>query len=296
MARQVKLDNRQLINHLSDKGVTFHKTTKGQAITFLDKNNYYYKLSAFRKNFKKVGDEYVNLDFGHLQDLAALDMKLRNILLGIAINVEHFIKVELSKQINNNTKEDGYSIIADFKNSEYGSYYEFTRSKFKNSRYQGDMYEKRKHDYPYWALLEHMDYGCLMKFVAFYYEKYEPKSLKKAYELGDNVRHIRNACAHNSVFILNVFKDDNKLPNVTATVSTLAKQTNTLKYKNYKKVNDLLSLFSLARSYCSQPVRDYQKQFIQEFVVRARRNEEDYRRNVELTKMMVIFERIVDIL
>lgn len=42
MARQVKLDNRQLINHLSDKGVTFHKTTKGQAITFLDKNNYYY--------------------------------------------------------------------------------------------------------------------------------------------------------------------------------------------------------------------------------------------------------------
>ncbi|HFR3473727.1 TPA: Abi family protein, partial [Streptococcus suis] len=73
-------------------------------------------------------------------------------------------------------------------------------------------------------------------------------------------------------------------------------QTNTLKYKNYKKVNDLLSLFSLARTYCSQPVRDYQKQFIKEFVVRARRNEEDYRRNVELTKMMVIFERIVDIL
>lgn len=296
MARQAKLNNRQLINHLSDKGVTFNKISKGQAITFLDRNNYYYKLSAFRKNFKKVDDKYIDLDFNHLQDLASLDMRLRNILLGIAINVEHFIKVEISRQINNNPKEDGYSIIAEFKNSEYKTYYEITRNKFKHSRYQGNMYEKRKHDYPYWALLEHMDYGCLMKFVAFYYEKYKPKSLKKAYELGDNARHIRNACAHNSVFILNVFKDDNKLPNVTATVSTLAKQTDTLKYKNYKKVNDLLSLFSLARSYCSQPVRDYQKQFIKEFIDRARRNEEDYKRNVELTKMMIIFEKIVDIL
>ena len=135
-----------------------------------------------------------------------------------------------------------------------------------------------------------------MKFVSFYYEKYKPKSLKKAYELGENARHIRNACAHNSVFILNVFKDDNKLPNVAATVSTLAKQTDTLKYKNYKKVNDLISLFSLAKSYCSQPVRDHQKESIEKFIIRARRNEEDYKRNVELTKMMIIFEKIVDIL
>lgn len=296
MARQVKLNNRELVNHLEAKGVTFNKITKGQAIIFLERNNYYYKLSSFRKNFKKKDDRYIGLDFGHLQDLASLDMKLRNTLLGIAINVEHFIKVELSRQINNNPSEDGYSIIAEFKNSEHGQYYEITRKKFKNSRYQGNMYEKRKHDYPYWALLEHMDYGCLMKFVAFYYEKYEPRSLKKAYELGDNARHIRNACAHNSVFLLNVFQDDNKLPNVTATVSTLAKQTGTLKYKNYKKVNDLISLFSLARTYCSEPVREYQKQFIQEFILRARRNEKDYQRNVELTKMMIIFEKIVDIL
>lgn len=296
MARQKKLDNRQLINHLSDKGVTFNKISKGDAIIFLDKNNYYYKLSAFRKNFKKVDDKYIDLDFSYLQDLASLDMRLRNILLGIAINVEHFIKVELSRQINSNPDEDGYKILADFKNSEYQKFYNITRDKFRNSRYQGNMYEKRKHDYPYWALLEHMDYGCLMKFVAFYYEKHKPKSLKKAYELGENARHIRNACAHNSVFILNIFKDDNKLPNVTATVSTLAKQTGTLKYRNYKKINDLISLFSLAKTYCSQPVRDYQKQFIKEFISRARRNEEDYKRNVELTKMMIIFEKIVDIL
>lgn len=253
MARQVKLNNRELVNHLSEKGVTFNKITKGQAVTFLDNNNYYYKLSAFRKNFKKKNDKYIDLDFVHLQDLASLDMKLRNTLLEIAINVEHFIKVELSRQINNNPNEDGYSIIAEFKNSEYGQYYEITRKKFKNSRYQGDMYEKRKHDYPYWALLEHMDYGCLMKFVAFYYEKYKPKSLKKAYELGDNARHIRNASAHNSVFLLNVFKDDNKLSNVTATVTTLAKHANILKYKNYKKLMIYFLYFHLLKRIAQTP-------------------------------------------
>lgn len=206
MPKQPKLSNRELINHLESIGVTFNQTSKGQAITFLDKHNYYYKLAAFRKNFKKKNGKYQNLDFDYLKDLASLDMKIRNILLSISINVEHFIKVELSRQINNNPNEDGYQILIDFKNSEYGRYYEFTKRKFKESRYQSDMYDKRKNDYPYWALLEHMDFGCLIKFVNFYYEKYQPKSLKKASELGDYARHIRNACAHNSVFIINVFQ------------------------------------------------------------------------------------------
>lgn len=296
MERQRKLTNRELVNHLESKEISFKQISKGQAITFLDKNNYYYKLAAFRKNFKKRNGKYINLDFGDLQDLASLDMQVRNILLGISVNVEHFIKVELTRQINNNPNEDGYQILTDFKNSQYGYYYKLTKKKFKSSRYQGDMYQKRKNDYPYWALLEHMDFGCLIKFASFYYEKYKPKSLKKAYELGDNARHIRNACAHNSVFLINVFKEDNKLPNVNASVTTLAKQADILKYKNYKKVNDLISLFALSRTYCSPAVKSYQKAEIEQFLERSRRNSERYKRNVTLIKMITIFEKIVDIL
>lgn len=296
LSRQRKLNNRELVAHLATKGVTFNTISQGQAITFLEKNNYYYKLASFRKNFKKKNEKYVDLDFSYLQDLASIDMKIRNILLNIAVNVEHFIKVELSRQINNNPSEDGYKILVDFKQSEYGKYYEITKKKFKQSRYQSAMYEKRKHDYPYWALLEHMDYGCLIKFVTFYYDKYKPKSLKKAYELGDNARHIRNACAHNSVLLINVFKNTEKLPNVNATVSTIAKQADILKYKNYKKVNDLISLFVLAKAYCSPAVLSYQKQHIKDFLIRCKRNQASYSHNPELTKMMVIFKRIVDIL
>ena len=81
------------------------------------------------------------------------------------------------------------------------------------------MYLKRRDNVPHWAfIIGHMDYGCLMKFLEIYYENTNQKSLKKAYELG-NVRCIRNACAHNNVFILNIFKDDNKLKNTTAAVN-----------------------------------------------------------------------------
>lgn len=296
MSRQPKWNNRKLVNHLVSKDVTFNNISIGQAITFLDKNNYYYKLAAFRKNFKKKDDKYVDLDFSYLQDLASLDMKIRSILLNIAVDVEHFIKVELSRQINNNPQEDGYSILTEFKNSQYSKYYEFTKKKFRESRYQNAMFNKRKHDYPYWALLEHMDYGCLIKFVNFYYQKHGCKSLKKASELGDGARHIRNACAHNSVLLLNVFEKNDKLSNVNAVVTTFAKQVDVIKYKNYKKVNDLISLLVLAKTYCSPAVLNYQKQAIDNFIVRCQRNQSAYAKNVELTKMMVVFKKIVDIL
>ena len=296
MSRQPKWNNRELINHLASKDVSFNNISIGQAITFLDKNNYYYKLAAFRKNFKKKDGKYVDLDFSYLQDLASLDMKIRAILLNIAIDVEHFIKVELSRQINNNLQEDGYSILTEFKNSQYNKYYEFTKKKFRESRYQNAMFNKRKHDYPYWALLEHMDYGCLIKFVNFYYQKHGCKSLKKASELGDGARHIRNACAHNSVLLLNVFEKNDKLSNVNAVITTFAKQVDVIKYKNYKKVNDLISLLVLAKTYCSPAVLKYQKQAIDNFIVRCQRNQSAYAKNVELTKMMVIFKKIVDIL
>jgi abi-like family protein len=296
LSRQPKWNNRELVNHLVSKDVTFDNISIGQAITFLDKNNYYYKLAAFRKNFKKKDDKYVDLDFSYLQDLASLDMKIRAILLNIAVDVEHFIKVELSRQINNNPQEDGYSILTEFKNSQYSKYYEFTKKKFRESRYQNAMFNKRKHDYPYWALLEHMDYGCLIKFVNFYYQKHGCKSLKKASELGDGARHIRNACAHNSVLLLNVFEKNDKLSNVNAVVTTFAKQVDVIKYKNYKKVNDLISLLVLAKTYCSPAVLKYQKQAIDNFIVRCRRNQSAYAKNVELTKMMVVFKKIVDIL
>ncbi|HEL1594626.1 Abi family protein [Streptococcus suis] len=293
MNRIDKKSYRDLVNQLEQHGVKFELISKGKAITFLEKNNYYYKVAAFRKNFKKKNGRYQNLDFQHLVDLATIDMYVRDTLLDIAINVEHFIKVELSRLITNNTNEDGYSIVQDFAIT-YPSYYQSTYERFRKSRYQKDMFLKRGSIIPIWVLMEHMDFGCLLKLVELYYLKYKPKSLQKVKALGNNARHIRNACAHNSVLMVNVFKDDEKLKRVTAEINTFAKQKNVLRYRKYRKVNDLLSLVALSNTYCSPAVQHHQNLKIQDLLDRMQRYSADYTKTPELVKMFIIFGKIVD--
>ena len=93
-----------------------------------------------------------------------------------------------------------------------------------------------------------------------------------------------------------MFEKNDKLSNVNAVITTFAKQVDVIKYKNYKKVNDLISLLVLAKAYCSPAVLQYHKQAINNFIVRCQRNQSTYAKNVELTKMMVVFKKIVDIL
>lgn len=294
MSRKSKYSYRELINQLDNHGVTFDLISKGKAISFLEKNNYYYKVTAFRKNFKKNKDgKYQNLDFQHLIDLATIDMHVREILLDIAINVEHFIKVEISRLITNNHQEDGYTIVAEFERN-YSNYYSSTYNRFKKSRYQKEMFKKRSSEIPIWVLLEHMDYGCLLKLVELYYKKYKSKSLQKVKSLGNNARHIRNACAHNSVLTVNVFKNSEKLEKVSAEISTFAKQRGVLHYRKYRKVNDLLSLVALSNTYCSSAVQKNQNLKIKSLIQRMQRYADDYNKIPELTKMFIIFKKIVD--
>ncbi|MEQ9809234.1 Abi family protein [Streptococcus jiangjianxini] len=293
MERKPKQKYLGLVNQLEEHGVVFKLISKGKAITFLEKNNYYYKVAAFRKNFKKKDGKYKDLDFQHLIDLATIDMYIRDTLLDIAINVEHFIKVELSRLITNNTNEDGYTIVQDFAVT-YPSYYQSTYERFRKSRYQKDMFLKRGAIIPIWVLMEHMDFGCLLKLVKLYYLKYKPKSLQKAFYLGNNARHIRNACAHNNVLMINVFKDDEKLKKVNAEVSTFAKQKGVLRYRKYRKVNDLLSLMALSNTYCSTAVQMHQNIKMNKLVDRMQRYSDDYTKAPELVKMFIIFSKIID--
>lgn len=293
MVRKSKQSYRDLVTLLDNNGVSFELMSKGKAITFLEKNNYYYKVSAFRKNFKKKNGKYQHLDFQHLVDLATIDMYLRDTLLDIAINVEHFIKVELSRLITNNPDEDGYTIVQEFAVN-YPTYYNSTYNRFRQSRYQKDMFLKRGSDIPIWALMEHMDYGCLLKLVGLYFDKYRPNSLQKAVTLGDNSRHLRNACAHNNALMVNVFRDDEKLNRVNAVVNTFARQKGVLKYRQYRKVNDLLSLIALSNAYCSTAVQYHQGLKIQNLIDRMQRYASDYTKTPELVKMFTIFCKIID--
>ena len=43
----------ELIEHMKQKGITFKEVSESDAKEFLQKNNYYMKLAAYRANYEK---------------------------------------------------------------------------------------------------------------------------------------------------------------------------------------------------------------------------------------------------
>ena len=69
----------QLIEHMKNKGINFNEVSEVDAKEFLQKNNYYMKLAAYRANYEKCltgkrEGKYKNLDFGYLKELSVIDM------------------------------------------------------------------------------------------------------------------------------------------------------------------------------------------------------------------------------
>ena len=108
----------QQIEHLKQKGVAFELCSEEEAEDYLRDKCNFFKLASYRKLFSKYeggprDGRYVDLDFGQLRLLAALDQELRHALLGMTLDIEHFQKVTLLREMEDRG-EDGYAIVADY--------------------------------------------------------------------------------------------------------------------------------------------------------------------------------------
>ena len=217
MSHRSKLTYPEQINHLKKKGITFIGINEAEAITYLKENNNFFKLLAYRKNFDKdiTGSKYLNLDFAYLVDLAILDMYLREIIVQMALNIEHFAKVKLMKHITDNPNEDGYTIVSDYINNlPENNRIHLMQELNKNSRspYCREAYLKYKDDLPVWVFLEIITFGSFISFYknsierpSFQFTRQESNRYKDNFYLMLTVKYIRNAAAHNNC-ILNDLK------------------------------------------------------------------------------------------
>ena len=115
-----KLSISQQVAHMIDLGINFNIVTKEEAEKYLLDNTYFFKIKSFAKNYNKNSEnKYVNLEFASLKELAILDMHLRNLILLLCLQIEHFLKVDLNKHLCNNDKENGYTIIKSFQKSDF---------------------------------------------------------------------------------------------------------------------------------------------------------------------------------
>ncbi len=107
-----------LHNKLIDKNITLDNYSKEQVIDYLKDRSYYYKISSYRKNFPKDSKgKYINLNFVDLTNCASLDVRLRELLLLMCLDVEHSLKTKFMAILTEDEREDGYSIIEEFEDN-----------------------------------------------------------------------------------------------------------------------------------------------------------------------------------
>lgn len=246
MDKKPILSSNALIRHMKDKGILFNVVTEEKAKHFLEEHNYYFKLSSYRKNYDKIPnginkDKYINLEFAYLQELSTIDMYLRYLIIELALDVEHSIKVALINDISRNEKEDGYEIVELFDPQKTCIK---KAKKFGEASYAADVVAKYSERCPIWAFCEIISFGDLCKLANFYAHFY-PKRLPFKTTLLYSVRDIRNASAHSNCIINNLRarnnKPNNEVSNFVSKVPGITKTRRQKMLKN-KSIHDFVAL------------------------------------------------------
>lgn len=177
-------------------GITFNLMDEETAVRFLQKNNYFFRIKQYAEtcNEKTKSGKYIGLDFGYLVELSTIDMFLRKLILKMTIDLEHYLKVKLVNDCQNNPSDDGYLVVEKFL-SLHPKVKEGLEQNAKLAGYGGNSFLKYAESPTVWSFVEMISFYDFIAFYAFYYEFFQ---LKCEYTKHfDSVRRLRNASAHN---------------------------------------------------------------------------------------------------
>jgi|SRR5690625_1437582 len=311
-----KLTVDEQIYYMKYKGISFNHINEYDAKRLLTNNTYYYKVTAFRKNFPKEDKKYTDVDFGTLNDLATIDMYLRYISIKLLLDIEHTLKSELIHTITTDRTEDGYSIVKEF--DEYSknmlvksnprfnltAYRSITKTVMNRNRdpdgYHRDMYIKRKNNPPIWVLLELMSFGELIRFIEFYYEenKFNKSIFDCAYDLLKYIKNFRDASAHSRPLILNITNFNEFSPGqrvTTFATDAKVKKSDRKRYFSNKKIHDFTCILILHDYYIkTKAMKIDRKNELMKLKERCLKRHEYYRNQYELKNIYKIFSKIID--
>lgn len=300
------------IEHLKLKGVKFDLMSIEDARAYLERNNNYFKLRAYRKNFQKHpggerADTYINLDFEMLKDLSIIDMKLRYVLIHMALDIEHFAKVKLLRAIQD-SDEDGYEIVADYRKALKDS----DRAKRKhqaerldkelkrnlNNPYCGALISKYYDRYPVWVFVEVVPLGSLIRFYKFCADRLNNKEMQNDFYLLNSIRELRNACAHSNCILNDLSAKDNLAkPNydLCRALECVSKTTRDRKLKNKRIYQIAATLYAHDRLVQSEGMKRHTKDDLNELVKRMYRNIDYYNGNDCIVTNFEFIQKCVDI-
>lgn len=90
---RTKYTVQQQIENFKSKNIQFNIVDEEYATQYLNDNTYYFKLKSFAKAFEynETKKQYINLDFAYLVELSKLDMYLREYIIKLSLDTEHFL-------------------------------------------------------------------------------------------------------------------------------------------------------------------------------------------------------------
>lgn len=200
-----KLTIEQQIEDMKRKGITFSVVSEDEAKKFLRDNTYYFKLKSYERNYTRYMSaerkgQYIALDFAYLKELSTLDMYLRRLILSMALDVEHALKVQLMYDLSVNEQEDGYAIVQKYQEDD------FTRVKMLHDKIGksagSDLirHHMEKDDrYALWEIVEVLSFGDFIDLYQMYYSWYPKKNEFSSYLW--SMKFLRNAAAHNNCLL-----------------------------------------------------------------------------------------------
>ena len=199
----------EMIKLLESKNIKFKLISKKEAKDYLIKNNNYYNITSYKKNFVKYlmgvnKGKYLNLDFAYLKDLGIIDFRLRMILFKIINSIEHYLKLRILKYIELINEENGYDTVNEFLNEDYQNLQKIHNSikrKISSIEYKNicDKYlnDDKLSNIPIWEFLEIITFGELINFYEFFIKKYHISGDIKYVYILRKIKKLRNAVAHN---------------------------------------------------------------------------------------------------
>jgi abortive infection bacteriophage resistance protein len=294
------------INHLAFRGVKFDILSKEEAMVYLSQNNNYFKLTSYRKSFSKhpegeKKDQYIDLDFELLKDLAIIDMRLRYTLLHMALDVEHFSKVRLLNVIEN-SKENGYEIVKDFIDSlgeVQQSVLKSELAKVKGNPYCGDILAKYENDFPVWAFIEIITFGRFISFYKFCADRFNDKNLLDDYYLLLATKGLRNAVAHNNC-VINDLSPSTKIHKTNFAINRelsaagISKDIRDRKMSNVRIQQIITLLYTHKKIVLSEGVHRHQQKEPQSVTNRMFHHIDYYSTNETISTTFHFFQQVID--
>ena len=296
------IKTQEQIEYLKCKDISFKKCSEQDAARYLRENNNYFKLTSYRKNYDKCGDKYIKLDFGYLKDLAIIDMKLRYVLVQLALDIEHYAKMEILRSAEEN-QEDGYTICEDFRSSmllEQQTRFQHEMERNKNSIYCRDLFIKYQEQFPIWVMLELIPFGRMISFYGFCAKRFYSKEMQDRYFLLKTCKEIRNAAAHSSC-ILNDLRANTKSHNnryevmkELSKIKGISQNVRKKRMSNARIQQIVTLLYTHGQIVTSEGVRKKAGILLQDFEKRMMKNIDYYETNDLIKANFRFLESIID--